>query len=119
MSSNQVHGGVYSIQHYVIKFVSDLQQVGGFFPGTPASSTNKTDRHDITDILLKVVLKTTSLTYKHFTLARPIHVSMDIRIMVWDMHTNVMIVNWIPKRQYRYTRRIKDIEFYHCNGSSE
>ena len=30
MSSNPVHGEVYSIQHYVIKFVSDLQQVSGF-----------------------------------------------------------------------------------------
>jgi hypothetical protein len=44
---------VYLIQHYVIKYVSDLRQVGGFlrvlwFP------TNKTDRHDITEILLKV-----------------------------------------------------------------
>ena len=29
-SSNPIHGEVYSIQHYVIKFVSDLQQVGGF-----------------------------------------------------------------------------------------
>jgi hypothetical protein len=29
-----------------------------FSPGTPVSSTNKTDRHDITDILLKVVLNT-------------------------------------------------------------
>ena len=28
--SNPVHGEVYSIQHYVIKFVSDLWQVGGF-----------------------------------------------------------------------------------------
>ena len=27
---NPIHGEVYSIQHYVIKFVSDLQQVGGF-----------------------------------------------------------------------------------------
>jgi len=26
----QVGGEVYSIQHYVIKFVSDLRQVGGF-----------------------------------------------------------------------------------------
>ena len=26
----KVHGKVYSIQHYVIKFVSDLRQVGGF-----------------------------------------------------------------------------------------
>jgi len=29
-SSNPVHGEVYSIQHYVKKFVSDLRQVGGF-----------------------------------------------------------------------------------------
>ena len=30
VSSNPVHGEVYSIQHYVIKFVSDLRQVNGF-----------------------------------------------------------------------------------------
>jgi hypothetical protein len=30
VSVNPVHGEVYSIQHYVIKFVSDLRQVGGF-----------------------------------------------------------------------------------------
>jgi hypothetical protein len=29
-----------------------------FSPGTPVSSINKTDRHDITEILLKVVLNT-------------------------------------------------------------
>ena len=32
VSSNPVHDEVYSIQHYVIKFVSDLQQVGSFLP---------------------------------------------------------------------------------------
>ena len=58
VSSNPVQGEVYSIQIYVIKFVSDLQQVGGFFPGTPVSSTNKTDHNDITEILLKVALNT-------------------------------------------------------------
>jgi hypothetical protein len=30
VNSNPAHGEVYSIQHYVIKFVSDLRQVGGF-----------------------------------------------------------------------------------------
>ena len=30
VSSNPDHGEVYSIQHYVIKFVSYLWQVGGF-----------------------------------------------------------------------------------------
>ena len=27
---NPAHGDVYSIQHYVIKFVSDLRQIGDF-----------------------------------------------------------------------------------------
>ena len=29
-----------------------------FYPGTPASSTTKTGRHDIAEILLKVALNT-------------------------------------------------------------
>ena len=32
-----------------------------FSPSTPVSSTNKTDRHDITEILLKVALNTINL----------------------------------------------------------
>ena len=37
---------MYSIQHYVIKFVSYLWQVGGFLWVPWFSSTNKTDRND-------------------------------------------------------------------------
>jgi hypothetical protein len=33
-----------------------------FSPGPPVSSTNKTDRHDITEILLKVALNTINKT---------------------------------------------------------
>jgi hypothetical protein len=40
------------VQRYVIKIVSDLRQSGGFSP----VSSNKTDRHNITEILLKVAL---------------------------------------------------------------
>jgi len=36
-----------------------------FSPGTPGSSINKTDRHDITEILLKVSLNTITLTGNH------------------------------------------------------
>jgi hypothetical protein len=61
VSLNPVHGEVYSIQHYLIKFVSDLRQVS-VSPGTPISSTNKTDCQDITEILLKVVLNTINQT---------------------------------------------------------
>jgi hypothetical protein len=42
----------------VIKFVSELLQVGGFSPDPPVSSTDKTDFHDITEIVLKVWLNT-------------------------------------------------------------
>jgi hypothetical protein len=35
VSSNPVHGEVYSIQHYEKKFVSDLRQVGGFLQFPP------------------------------------------------------------------------------------
>jgi len=44
-------------------FVSELRQIGGFLPGIPVSSTNKTYHHDITEILLKVALNTIILTH--------------------------------------------------------
>ena len=42
----------------MIKFVSDLRHVSGFLL---VSSTNKTDRHDITEVLLKVALNAINL----------------------------------------------------------
>ena len=59
MSSNPADEEVYSIQHYVLKFVIDLRQVGGFLRFSPPI---KTDRHDISKILLKVALNTITLT---------------------------------------------------------
>ena len=61
VSSNPIHGEVYSIQHYVIKFISELRQVGGFhrvhrFP-PPINLT-------ATEILLKVALSTIHITIK-------------------------------------------------------
>ena len=46
------------MQPYVIKFLSDLRQVCGFLRVLRVSSTNKTDCHDITEILFKVALNT-------------------------------------------------------------
>ena len=59
--SNLDQGEVYKLQHYAIKFVSDLRRVGGFTPGPPDFSTNKTDCHNIAEILLKVALSTINL----------------------------------------------------------
>ena len=48
------------VQHYVIKFVSDLRQVGGFLRVLQFPPPIETDSHDITEILLKVALNTTN-----------------------------------------------------------
>ena len=61
VGSIHAHGEVYSIQHYVMKFVSDLPAGRWLSPETPVSSTNKTYRHDIAVILLKVALNTITL----------------------------------------------------------
>ena len=50
-------------KHNVIKFVCDLRQVCVIL-GTMVSSTNKTGRHDIPEILLQVALNTINLTLK-------------------------------------------------------
>ena len=72
VSSNPTNGEVYSIQHYVIKCVSDLlvKQVAGFlqelwFPP---------DHHDITEILLKVALNTVTsgITFTRYAQNRKI-----------------------------------------------
>jgi hypothetical protein len=58
-SSNPAHSEVYLIQHKVCQWLATGRW---FSPGTPVSSTNKTDRHDITEILLKMALNTINQT---------------------------------------------------------
>jgi hypothetical protein len=64
VSSNPAHGKVYSIQHYVKKVCQLLAAGQWFSPCTPVSSVNKTDRHEIAEILLKVALNTIKQTNK-------------------------------------------------------
>jgi hypothetical protein len=51
-------GEVYSIQHYVIKFVIDLRQVGSFLWFPPAIKLTAMIIDNITEIMLKVSLNT-------------------------------------------------------------
>ena len=87
---NPAHGEVYLIQHYVIKLVSDLWLVGGFNPGTLVSPPNRIDRHDITEILLKVALNTITQT---LTQARK--VSNHIYVTVLRMSILFLLVFFI------------------------
>ena len=56
---NPAHGKVYLIPHYDFIW---LDAGLWFSPSTPVSSTDKTDHHDINEILLKVALNTIILT---------------------------------------------------------
>jgi hypothetical protein len=64
------------MQHYVIKFVRDLRQVGGFLRVIQFPPLNKTDLHDITEILLNVSLNTikqamaNTTSYEHYNSKR-------------------------------------------------
>ena len=60
-SSNTAHGKVHSIQHYVTNFVGLAAGWYNRVLRSPPPSTHKTDRHDITEILLKVALHTLTL----------------------------------------------------------
>jgi len=65
VSLNPTNGELYrySIKH--CDKVCQLLDAGRWFsPGTLVSSTNKTDRHDTAEILLKVALSTINLNLK-------------------------------------------------------
>ena len=66
VSLDPADGKVYSIQHDVIKFEVCQWLAAGQWSSpctlcTSVSSTNKTDRHNITEILLKVALNTITM----------------------------------------------------------
>ena len=68
-----------------------------FSPGTPVSPTNKTDRHDITDILLKVALNTLILTLINTT--------------------SFTSYFWIHSQKQQHENNYRDVPkvFGHCN----
>ena len=75
VSSNTVHGEVYSIQHYVIKFenLSVTPDRSVVFSGYSGFLHNKTDRHEITEISLKVALNTIIPLYAHYSCIGKVH----------------------------------------------
>jgi len=81
-----------------------------FSPCTPVSSTNKIDRHDITKILLKVALNTTTLTLLWLTrhLVRT--------CLCYCCH--VLIPNHLPRSSLSSSTE-DDNYYYTCNRNQE
>ena len=68
---------VYEVLWFIIMWssLSETCDKSVVFFGTLVSSTNKTDRHDIVEILFKVALNTITLTHKHHILLA--HISKE------------------------------------------
>jgi len=82
---NPAHCEVYSIQHYVIMFVSDLRQVSGFHRVLQFPPPIKLNHHDITEILLKVALSTITLTQiSQSTVISNIYLLHTMTISYWS-----------------------------------
>jgi len=95
------------VQHYVIRVCHWLATGWWFSPGPPVSSTNKTDRHDITEILLKVALSAIkqSIYHEHLYLyhehCRNIahwtlkqHTTNQLWIKIMFLQNECMAISW-------------------------
>ena len=97
MSSPKINGNFLELMlgwtssHYLIWWWSKIQVATGrwFSQGIPVSSTNKTDRYDITEILLKVALNTISLnqnlTFKQFDWMSCKALLINNYFVVWNL----------------------------------
>jgi hypothetical protein len=63
-----------------------------FSPGFPVSSTNKTDRHDITEILLNVALNTINQLIKSFFYSHPY--SFLLLVSTVPLSHNISVISW-------------------------
>ena len=86
VSLNLTQGEVYNIMWPVCQWLA----AGRWFtPGPPVSSTNKTDRHDITEILLKVALNTINNQPTTLTLLTRFYVRMCI-LLICGKHDHII-----------------------------
>jgi hypothetical protein len=79
-----------------------------FSPGTPVSSTYKTDRHDITEILLKLTLNNIHLTLTQCSHSHLLHfATTDIWTKIWTPSGLFLLL--FLARQDHISNCIKDI----------
>jgi hypothetical protein len=81
----------WGVQHYVIKVCPWLATGRWFSSSPPVFSANKTDRHDITEILLKVTLNTIKQTNKHFTQVETSDFSVHGNCLINPVSSDILI----------------------------
>jgi hypothetical protein len=84
-----------------------LAQGRWFSPDNPASSTTKTGRHDIAEILLKVASNTINQIQSNpLNYITNIHMEQSVRITIFNAtFNNVLVISWrkseFPEKNHR------------------
>jgi hypothetical protein len=90
-----------------------------FSPGTPVYSTNKTDHHDITEILLKVALNTINpnlLLYMYIDYCIKWKKTLITIIVIIKWQTEIPPVRTVPKSNWKMIEiEVKYIPLSHIN----
>jgi hypothetical protein len=111
VSSNPVHGEVYSIQHYVINFVSDLWQVSGFLKVLRFHPPKKlTPQYNWN--IVKVALNTINQTKPNHHLRKFTRhfIYLPWRRTIMTQHLYYLI--W----RMRWKHQVSSGFYHHCNG---
>jgi hypothetical protein len=98
----------------VIKVVSEFRQVDGY----PVSFTNKTDRHDIAEILLKIASNTITVTLSLSIKLRQLHSNIKCMNEEFQDTKEVISIRISKNRQHnskkkKYKRTNNDLQSIH------
>jgi hypothetical protein len=116
LSSNPAHGKVYSIQHYVIKFVSDLRQVVGFLhkeSWPPQYSWNIVES-GVKELKTLVTIGTDCTGYIiMFYFYKSMSIFSKFILTIIMVYRKMLYFHWTPGQVYQamYTAGVVDI--YH------
>jgi hypothetical protein len=94
---------MYNLWHYLSTLCDKVCEWLAFSPGTRVSSTNKTDRHDITEILLKVALNTINKPNIHYLqLVGGVEYLVEVKVQFGILNISIIgRLKYIPERGHR------------------
>ena len=109
---------MYSIELHVIKFVRDLRQVDGFLCVLQISSTDKTDHHDISELLLQVALTTITLTLNPSLRLANVSCCVAMNSNTDVNNSKNVVYRWLKWERFHWRSELTDKKNKHMEAKS-